>query len=116
MNSPAAAEEKSLAMVLRGARAALRAEHRPLPEPAAGEVRLRVRACAVCRTDLHLQDGDLPMARWPVVPGHEVVGTVEAPSLWTWVVLVVSAAATLVLGLIPGGVLALLADASQFIR
>ena len=78
MNSPAAAEDKSLAMVLRGARAALRAERRPLPEPGAGEVRLRVRACAVCRTDLHLQDGDLPMARWPVVPGHEVVGTVDA--------------------------------------
>ena len=70
--------EKSLAMVLRGARQALQAEQRPLPEPGAGQVRLRVRACAVCRTDLHLQDGDLPMARWPVVPGHEIVGTVEA--------------------------------------
>lgn len=68
----------SLAMVLRGPQQALAAERRPLPTPGPGEVRLRVRACAVCRTDLHLQDGDLPMARWPVVPGHEVVGSVEA--------------------------------------
>ena len=70
--------ETSLAMVLRGARQALQAERRALAQPLAGQVRLRVRACAVCRTDLHLQDGDLPMARWPVVPGHEIVGTVEA--------------------------------------
>lgn len=75
MNEPT---ETSLAMVLRGARQALQVERRPLPQPGAGQVRLRVRACAVCRTDLHLQDGDLPMARWPVVPGHEVVGTVDA--------------------------------------
>ena len=68
----------TLAMALRAPRSALVAERRPCPEPGAGEVRLRVRACAVCRTDLHLQDGDLPMARWPVVPGHEIVGTVEA--------------------------------------
>ena len=70
--------ETTLAMVLRGARQALQAERRPLPQPGPGQVRLRVRACAVCRTDLHLQDGDLPMAHWPVVPGHEVVGTVDA--------------------------------------
>ena len=68
----------SLAMVLHAARGALLAESRPLPEPGPGEIRLRVRACAVCRTDLHLQDGDLPMARFPVVPGHEIVGIVEA--------------------------------------
>ena len=71
-------QESSLAMVLRGAHQPLQAERRPLPPPGPGEVRLRVRVCAVCRTDLHLQDGDLPMARWPVVPGHEVVGSVEA--------------------------------------
>ena len=70
--------ETTLAMVLRGARQALQAERRPLPQPGPGQVRLRVRACAVCRTDLHLQDGDLLMARWPVVPGHEVVGAVDA--------------------------------------
>jgi alcohol dehydrogenase, propanol-preferring len=51
---------------------------RPIPEPAAGEVRIRVSTCGVCRTDLHLAEGDLA-PRWKeVVPGHEVVGTVDA--------------------------------------
>ena len=76
--STAADAGLSLAMALRAPRSALVPERRALPQPGPGEVRLRVRACAVCRTDLHLQDGDLPMARWPVVPGHEVVGLVEA--------------------------------------
>ena len=49
----------------------------PVPEPAAGEVLVRVRACGVCRTDLHLRDGEV-VARLPVVPGHEVVGEVVA--------------------------------------
>ncbi len=49
----------------------------PVPEPGPGEVLIRVRACAVCRTDLHLAEGDLPPRRWGVVPGHEVVGEVE---------------------------------------
>lgn len=44
--------------------------------PAAGEVLLKVRACGVCRTDLHLIDGELPEARMPIVPGHEIVGEV----------------------------------------
>jgi propanol-preferring alcohol dehydrogenase len=65
-------------MVLRSPRSALVAEERPLPVPGPGEVRIRVEACGVCRTDLHLLDGELPQARLPVVPGHEVVGTVEA--------------------------------------
>jgi propanol-preferring alcohol dehydrogenase len=51
---------------------------RPLPEPARGEVRVRVRTCGVCRTDLHVAEGDLPVHRRGVVPGHEVVGTVDA--------------------------------------
>jgi len=51
---------------------------RPDPEPGPGEVRLQVRACGVCRTDLHVVDGDLPPRRRPLVPGHEVVGIVEA--------------------------------------
>jgi len=42
-----------------------------------GQVRLRVAACGVCRTDLHIADGDLPELRSPVVPGHEIVGVVE---------------------------------------
>lgn len=49
-----------------------------IPEPAAGEVRLKVSACGVCRTDLHVAEGDLPVHRSGVVPGHEVVGLVDA--------------------------------------
>jgi len=48
------------------------------PAPAAGELLLRVAACAVCRTDLQLVEGDLEARRLPIVPGHQVVGTVEA--------------------------------------
>lgn len=48
------------------------------PNPAAGEVRLRVRACGICRTDLHVVDGDLKAPKLPLVPGHQVVGVVEA--------------------------------------
>ncbi len=56
----------------------LRAVDRPVPEPGPGEVRVRVTACGVCRTDLHLAEGDLPPRRPATVPGHEVVGVVEA--------------------------------------
>lgn len=56
----------------------LRAEERPPPEPGPGEVRVAVRACGVCRTDLHVAEGDLPVRRPRVVPGHEVVGRVDA--------------------------------------
>jgi alcohol dehydrogenase, propanol-preferring len=54
----------------------LRAVERPVPEPGPGEVLVAVSVCGVCRTDLHVRDGDLPPHRVPVVPGHEVVGTV----------------------------------------
>ncbi len=50
---------------------------RPLPEPGPGQVRIAVAACGVCRTDLHVVDGDIH-GSLPVVPGHEIVGTVEA--------------------------------------
>src|SRR5262245_41729656 len=50
----------------------------PEPEPAAGEVLIKVHACGVCRTDLHVVDGELPDPKLPLVPGHEVVGTVAA--------------------------------------
>ncbi len=50
----------------------------PVPEPAPGEIRVRVRACATCRTDLHVVEGDLPPRRLPLVPGHQVVGVVDA--------------------------------------
>jgi alcohol dehydrogenase, propanol-preferring len=54
------------------------AVERALPEPAAGEVRLRVLACGCCRTDLHVVEGDLALPRLPIVPGHQVVGVVDA--------------------------------------
>ena len=57
--------------------APLRLVDRPVPEPAADEVLVRVRVCGVCRTDLHLAEGDVPPRRPGVVPGHEVVGSVE---------------------------------------
>lgn len=55
-------------------------QHRDLPRPAPGpgELLIRVRACGVCRTDLHVAEGDLPPHKRPVVPGHQVVGIVEA--------------------------------------
>ncbi len=49
-----------------------------IPEPGPNEVLLKVRACGVCRTDLHIVDGDLPLIRAPLVPGHEIVGVVTA--------------------------------------
>jgi len=66
------------AMRLHAPREPLRLEELPVPEPAAGEVLIRVRACAVCRTDLHVVDGELPDPKQPIIPGHEVVGVVEA--------------------------------------
>ena len=56
----------------------LRAGERPTPRPGRGELLLRVHACAVCRTDLHVVDGELPEPRLPLVPGHEIVATVAA--------------------------------------
>lgn len=48
------------------------------PAPASGQVLVKVTACAVCRTDLHVLDGELPNARLPLIPGHEIVGLIEA--------------------------------------
>ena len=50
----------------------------PRPEPGPGELLLRISACAVCRTDLHVVDGELPSPALPLIPGHEIVGIVEA--------------------------------------
>jgi propanol-preferring alcohol dehydrogenase len=50
----------------------------PDREPGGGEVRLKVTACGVCRTDLHVVDGELPDPRLPIIPGHEVVGRIDA--------------------------------------
>jgi len=66
------------AMVLRRIGEPLVLEQRPDPVPGPGQVRVRVEACAVCRTDLHVVDGELPNQRLPIVPGHEIVGRVDA--------------------------------------
>ena len=70
--------ETMRAMVLDRAGAPLRLEQRPVPEPGPDQVLVRVHACGVCRTDLHVVDGDLTEPKLPLVPGHEVVGTVAA--------------------------------------
>src|SRR5438046_59693 len=49
----------------------------PMPQPKSGEVLVRVRACGVCRTDLHVIEGELPPRKSPVIPGHQVVGVIE---------------------------------------
>jgi propanol-preferring alcohol dehydrogenase len=66
------------AMVLRAIGRPLVAERRALPAPGPGQVRVRVHACAVCRTDLHVVDGELPDVRPPLIPGHEIAGVVDA--------------------------------------
>ncbi|WP_425064351.1 zinc-dependent alcohol dehydrogenase family protein [Reyranella sp.] len=66
------------AMVLSSMGGPLRLEERPDLRPGPGDLLIRVEACGVCRTDLHILDGDLSGIRHPVVPGHEIVGIVEA--------------------------------------
>src|SRR5437868_6835607 len=66
------------AMVLERPCTALVMRERPLPVPAPSEILIEVAACGVCRTDLHVVDGELPDARLPIVPGHEIVGRVAA--------------------------------------
>ena len=65
------------AMVLQRPGEALRLVERSDPRPAAGEVTIRVAACGVCRTDLHVVDGELPNPKLPIVPGHEIVGRID---------------------------------------
>jgi alcohol dehydrogenase, propanol-preferring len=65
------------AMVLRGRGGPMSLEERPDPQPHSGQIRIRVEACALCRTDLHVIDGELPHVRHPIVPGHEIVGIVD---------------------------------------
>jgi propanol-preferring alcohol dehydrogenase len=55
----------------------LRVTEMPVPEPGEGQLLLRVHCCAVCRTDLHVVDGELPHPKLPLIPGHQIVGTVE---------------------------------------
>src|SRR5262245_19199376 len=51
---------------------------RSVPQPGAGQILIAVEACGVCRTDLHVVDGELPDPKLPIVPGHEIVGRVAA--------------------------------------
>jgi propanol-preferring alcohol dehydrogenase len=70
-----------LAMLLEQAsvveQAPLRSVEMEAPAPASGELRVRVRCCALCHTDLHIVEGELPLPKLPVVPGHQIVGVVE---------------------------------------
>ena len=66
------------AMLLRRPGSPLEEVELPDPSPGPGEVRIRVSACGVCRTDLHIVDGELPEPRLPLIPGHEIVGVVDA--------------------------------------
>jgi propanol-preferring alcohol dehydrogenase len=69
---------KMRAMVLERPGTPLMPRESPLPAPGAGELLIAVKACGVCRTDLHVVDGDLPQPKLPIVPGHEIVGRVAA--------------------------------------
>src|SRR5258708_31869127 len=64
------------AMMLESLRSPLALRERPLPVPGPGEILVAVTACGVCRTDLHVVDGELPDPKLPLVPGHEIVGRV----------------------------------------
>lgn len=67
LRSPSAVENRPLAI-----------EGIQIPRPAAGELLIRVTACGICRTDLHVVEGELPQRLSPVIPGHQIVGTVQA--------------------------------------
>lgn len=64
-------------MVLERQREPLRLTELPAPKPGLGQILIRVEACALCRTDLHVVDGELPHPKLPLVPGHQIVGVVE---------------------------------------
>ncbi len=66
-----------LAMVLEKPNSPLRPLDVPTPEPGPGQIRVRVHACGVCRTDLHIVDGELTEPKLPLIPGHEIVGRVD---------------------------------------
>ena len=72
--------DKMRAMILEKPGQALKAVEMDIPHPEAGKILLKVRACGVCRTDLHVVDGDLPDPKLSIIPGHEIVGEVVATS------------------------------------
>src|SRR4051794_4521282 len=65
------------AMVLEKPRQPLRAVDIPVPKPGSGQVLVHIHACAICRTDLHVIDGELAHPKLPLIPGHEIVGRIE---------------------------------------
>jgi alcohol dehydrogenase, propanol-preferring len=65
------------AAILKPPKQPLHIEETPKPQPATGQVLLRVRACGVCRTDLHIVEGELPAKKTPLIPGHQIVGIIE---------------------------------------
>jgi propanol-preferring alcohol dehydrogenase len=65
------------AMVLDKPRRPLQLRDLPEPKPVAGQLRVRVSTCAICRTDLHVADGELPNPKLPLIPGHQIVGRIE---------------------------------------
>jgi alcohol dehydrogenase, propanol-preferring len=66
------------AMVLNRPGTALEWTELPDRQPSSGEVRVKILACGVCRTDLHVLDGELPDPKSPIIPGHEIVGRIDA--------------------------------------
>jgi len=70
-------EKLMRAMVLAEPGAALELQHLPIPAPDPGQLLIRVTACGICRTDLHVLDGELTEPALPLIPGHQIVGTVE---------------------------------------
>ena len=69
---------KMRAMVLRRQREPLQELEVPVPGPGPDQVLVRIRACGICRTDLHVVDGELTEPKLPLIPGHMIVGTVAA--------------------------------------
>ena len=66
------------AMLLNSVRGPLEWTELPDRQPGLGEVRVQITACGVCRTDLHVVDGELPDPKLPIIPGHEIVGRIDA--------------------------------------
>ncbi|MFC1664033.1 zinc-dependent alcohol dehydrogenase family protein [Pseudomonadota bacterium] len=58
---------------------ALKLVQMPRPEPNSGQILIKVSTCGICRTDLHVVDGELPQTRYPIIPGHQIIGVVEKP-------------------------------------
>ena len=67
------------AMLMEQAHAPLQWKESPIPEPGPGQVLIRVRSCAVCRTDLHILDAELLRPKLPLILGHEIIGTIVGP-------------------------------------